>query len=164
MMLSPHFSLEELTRSELALRNGIENSPPPEVVEHLRALAYGLEGVRRILGQPMHVQSGYRCEALERILTEKSFRAWAAARGKAPDEAAWAEYFATKDHPQGYAADWVCPGFGPPAECARAVRDSEIRYDQLILEFSSWAHTSFNPIMRMQVLTIDGGGTRQGLG
>lgn len=164
MNLSPHFTLEELTRSELALRNGIENAPPPEVVENLRVLAFGLERVRALLAQPIHVQSGYRCEALERVLTARSWEAWARARGRPLDDESWADYFATKDHPRGFAADWVCPGFGTPAACCRAVRDSEIRYDQLILEFLAWAHTSFAPAMRMDVLTIDAAGTRRGLG
>ena len=50
MMLSPHFSLEELTASEVAARARIDNAPPPEVMDNLVRLAQGLELVRRALG------------------------------------------------------------------------------------------------------------------
>ena len=35
-MLSPHFSLREMTRSGTALRYGIDNTPTKEAIERLR--------------------------------------------------------------------------------------------------------------------------------
>jgi len=46
MMLSAHFSLEELTASEVAARAGIDNTPSAEVVRNFGRLAEGLELVR----------------------------------------------------------------------------------------------------------------------
>jgi len=55
MMLSAHFSLEELTASEVAARAGIDNTPSAEVVRNLARLAEGLEFVRLALGsKPVH--------------------------------------------------------------------------------------------------------------
>ena len=50
MKLTEHFSLDELTASETALRKGIDNTPPPAVTEKLRMLAATLEQVRSLLG------------------------------------------------------------------------------------------------------------------
>lgn len=163
MDLSEHFTLEQLTISEIALRNGIDNTPSDEVIENLKVLASGLEQVRTLLGHPIQALSGFRCEALERILTDKSFKAWCAKRGKAPGNESWKEYFATKAHPKGLSCDFIAPGFGPAIKVCEAVRDSSIRYDQLIYEFRSWCHFSVDFALRMQVLTIDGTGTKIGI-
>ena len=57
-------------------------------------------------------------------------------------------------HAQGFAADFTCPGFGPPLAIARAVRDSTIVFDTVILEFDEWIHVSFTATPRRRVLTI----------
>ena len=51
MMLSAHFSLEQLTASEVAARAGIDNTPSAEVAHNLGRLAEGLELVRVALGE-----------------------------------------------------------------------------------------------------------------
>lgn len=130
MMLSPHFSLDELTRSSTAVRLGIDNTPSDEIVSHLDALAAGLEEVRQLLGFPMLIDSGYRCAALN-----------AAVRGSAHSA-----------HMYGYAADFTCPGFGTPLEIVRAIQASDIEFDQCIQE-GTWVHISFDPRMRREVLT-----------
>ena len=53
MMLSAHFSLEELTASEIAARAGIDNTPSAEAVRNLARLAEGLELVRLALGEAL---------------------------------------------------------------------------------------------------------------
>ena len=163
MNLTEHFTLEELVVSELALRNSIDNSPGPDVIENLKMLASALEQVRTLLDQPIQIQSGYRCEALERILTDKAYKAWCAKRGKAANNGSWKEYFSTKAHPKGFSADFTVPAFGPAIEVCKRIRDSDIRYDQLIYEFRSWCHLSVDLALRMEVLTIDGEGARAGL-
>ena len=74
MQLTAHFSLEELIASETATRSGIDNTPPSELMPNLRALADGLEKVRAALGgRPIHINSGYRCPALNKAVdTEPS--------------------------------------------------------------------------------------------
>ncbi|MNC99041.1 Peptidase M15 [compost metagenome] len=69
----------------------------------------------------------------------------------------------TSDHVQGYAADFVCPGYGDVTAVCHAIMDSTIQYDTLIHEFSSWIHLSSNPKMRRQNLTIDAQGARNGI-
>ncbi len=68
MMLSPHFSLEELTISDYAARHGIDNAPPPAVFETLQRTAQKMETVRRVLGYPIHVTSGFRCAELNKAI------------------------------------------------------------------------------------------------
>ena len=155
MQLSANFTLEEFTRSELALRRGIRNVPDAEAIENLKVTASGMEQVRTLLGHPIFILSGFRAEVLERVLADRDYQAWAGKRSKAISQASWAEYLLTKAHPFGWAADWVCPAFGPPAECVRAVARSDIVFDQLIEEGgeNGWTHTSFAPALRGEILT-----------
>jgi zinc D-Ala-D-Ala carboxypeptidase len=132
MQLSPHFSLAQLIRSDTAEKAGIDNSPSAEAVENLRQLAQGLERVRALLGAPLEISSGYRCPALNEAVGGSS----------------------ASQHLQGLAADFVCPGFGPPLAVARAIQQSEIDFDQCILEYGRWVHLSFSPVPRGRVLTI----------
>jgi Peptidase M15 len=128
--LTDHFTLRELTFSSTALRLGIDNTPTDAIIANLRILAQGLERVRALLGHPMHIDSGYRCEALN-----------AAVRGST-----------TSAHLRGYAADFVCPGYGAPLKIVQAVLRSGIAFDQCIEE-GTWVHISFDPRLRNEVLT-----------
>ena len=56
--LSPHFSLEELTRSETAARLKISNLPPPRELARLTETAKAMETVRTLLGVGVNVSSG----------------------------------------------------------------------------------------------------------
>lgn len=65
IMLSPHFSLAELTRSDTAARYGIDNRPDAAGIEKLRRVCTDiLEPVRAQFGRPVIVNSGYRSPAL----------------------------------------------------------------------------------------------------
>lgn len=159
--LSPHFTLEELTVSDTATRLGIDNTPGLVVSGNLLALARGMEMVRTILGgRSIHVNSGFRCEELEKVLCAKDFVAWCSRNGKMrTDPAAWAEYFKRKAHPKGFACDFTCPKFGTPLEIVKALIKAGIKADQIIQE-GTWVHISFDPKMRGQVLTATfNGGT-----
>ena len=69
LMLSEHFSLDELIYSSTALTMGIANSPGSSELANLRFLCREvLEPARRVLGEPIHVTSGYRCLALNRAV------------------------------------------------------------------------------------------------
>lgn len=69
LMLSEHFSLEELTYSATAKAMGIVNCPSSCEIDNLRFLCQEvLEPARKILGEPIHVTSGYRCLALNRAV------------------------------------------------------------------------------------------------
>lgn len=130
--LSKNFALEEMTASEIAARRGIDNTPPPDVVEKLRRTATLLEEVRMLLGKPILITSGYRCPALNQAVGSKP----------------------TSAHLKGYAVDFFCPGFGTPLLVAKRILDSGIiKFDQLIHEHT-WVHISFDPQMRQQPLTL----------
>jgi len=65
--LTAHFSLSEFTRSATAERLGIDNTPPQEAIDNLIALCQNvLEPLRRHVGQPVVISSGYRCKALNK--------------------------------------------------------------------------------------------------
>lgn len=125
ILLSPHFTLEELIRSDVATRKGINNYPYPDVLENLKLLASKLEVVRAILGRSVLVSSGYRCEELN-----------AAVGGSK-----------TSTHMTGLAADFTCPAFGTTPEVFAKLREHklDLDYDQLILEFppTGWVHIGF---------------------
>ena len=65
MKLSEHLSLAEVTRSEYAKRNGINNMPNAEHTENLIELAKKIfEPIRVHFNKPIYISSGYRCKAL----------------------------------------------------------------------------------------------------
>jgi zinc D-Ala-D-Ala carboxypeptidase len=128
--LTQHFTLEELVFSSTAQRLGIDNTPDPGKVKNLTTLANGLEQVRALLGAPMHIDSGYRCPALNKAVGG----------------------VANSAHVDGYAADFVCPDYGTPLQVARTIAGSGIAFDQCIQE-GTWVHISFDPRLRHQALT-----------
>lgn len=136
MQLTDHFSFEELIASETAARKRIDNTPPAELMPNLRALAEGLELVRKALGgRAIHINSGYRSLTLNKEIggAEKS------------------------KHMHGLAADILCPQFGSPLEVCRAIVAARIATDQVIHEFGKWCHVSFpapGAAARGELLTI----------
>ncbi len=138
-LLSPNFSLEELTLSQSASRAGLDNTPSSAVLATLTNTAKNLEAVRSLLNKPILVSSGYRSP-----LVNKSV-------GGA----------AKSQHVEGKAVDFTCPQFGTPRQIVDKLKGSNIKFDQLILEFDRWVHISFNGTMnRNQILVIDSTGTK----
>lgn len=151
MKLTPHFSLDELRHSDTALRLGIDNTPSKEVIANASASSMGMEKVRSVLGAAIFVHSWFRCEALERVLCAKDFAAWCKRREREADEIAWAEYFKLKGHPLGWSIDFTAPNFGTPRQIVKTIKESGLRFDQLIEE-GNWVHISFDPRLRGEVL------------
>ena len=140
MQLSPNFTLAEFTLSQTASRLNIENTPSPDVIKNLILTAKGMEEVRKLLNsKPILISSGYRGAALN-----------TAVKGSKSSQ-----------HTTGEACDFTCPSFGTPSDIVKAVVNSGIQYDQIILEFGSWVHISFSPKNRKQALIIDSNGTRE---
>lgn len=141
MNLSPNFTLEELTYSEIANRKGLDNSPSEEIKANLVRLARFLEEVRRVLGRPILINSAYRSPAVNEAVGSKS----------------------TSQHCLGCAADIRVPGLTPD-DIIKLLLKTNIEYDQLIREFDSWVHISipnkFADKPRKNVLIIDKSGTR----
>ena len=129
--MTPHFSLEELTFSDTAVRLGINNNvTDPTILSNLHVLAAGLEQVRAVLNAPLHINSGYRCLLLN-----------GAVKGSI-----------NSAHMQGWAADFTCRLFGTPLEIVKEVVKAGIKFDQCIQE-GAWVHISFRPDMRNLVMT-----------
>lgn len=144
MLLTPHFTLEELTYSDTALACGIDNAPDEQARNNLVRLAQVLEQVRALLdGCSITITSGYRCPALNSQV------------GGASNSA----------HLYGLACDWVCPEFGNATEICRYLEDlvTTLGIDQLIWEYGDWVHLGLSAgDPRGQCLTIDEYGTREG--
>lgn len=132
MRLSPHFTLDELTFSEYAERNNVNNEPSDTTIERLLVTASKLEQVRSVLNdRSIHVSSGYRSPTLNLAIGGSKSSA----------------------HTVGYAVDFTSPNFGTPYQICKAIMASPIKFDQLIWEFGRWVHISFDPKARGEILT-----------
>ena len=75
MQISKHFTLEEMTRSMVASRKGINNIPGPGEIKNLGDLCYEvLEPTRAHFDKPLSISSGYRSEALCEAIGSKKPR------------------------------------------------------------------------------------------
>ena len=141
MNLSPNFTLQELTHSETAVRQGWENNPDANEINNLTRLAELLEQVRALLGKPIMINSGYRSKQVNDSVGSKD----------------------SSQHRIGCAADIRVPSMTPSQVC-EAIKASDIQFDQLIREFDSWTHISVpntaSDKARKQTLIIDKQGTR----
>ncbi len=142
MNLSPHFTLEELTRSEVAARNGWDNSPNQEEIANLQRLAYLLEKVKEAVGgKPVMINSGFRSKQVNDAVGSKD----------------------SSQHRIGCAADIRVPGM-TPKQVVDACITASVLFDQIILEFDAWTHISVStdPTLapRHSRLIIDKQGTR----
>lgn len=149
MLLTTNFTLAELSISDHALRHGIDNTPPPAVLDELRRTAQLLQRIRDELSAstgidtPLLRISGYRCLLLNRSI------------GSADGS----------DHVTGMAADFQVLRLTPYQICqALLPKLDQLGLGQLIHE-PGWVHVSTRlparPVNR--VITIDRLGTRAGI-
>lgn len=143
MKLSTNFSVAELSKSEAATRQGLDNTPSMEVIDSLQALVDNvLQPLRDKFG-PIIVTSGYRSPAVNKAIGGST----------------------TSDHCKGQAADIEVLN-KDNKELAEYIRDN-MKFTQLILEFyrkgvadSGWVHVSYDAKnLKNQVLTavkVDG--------
>ena len=131
MDLTEHFSLEEMLRSEAAVRLCIDEqfSPPDSVKENLKSLCENvLEPLRAKLKEKVGndvvilVSSGYRCEKVNASIGGAS----------------------NSQHLLGQASDSTAKGL-TVEQYYQFVKESGIEIDQCIQEFGHWVHISFNP-------------------
>lgn len=127
--LTKNFTLEEMTKSEAALRLNIPNKPGKTAISNLTVLAENvLQPTRNFFKKGIKVNSGYRSPELNATIGGSE----------------------NSDHMRGMAADIEIPGL-PNAELAMWIRDN-LKFTQLILEFytpgipdSGWVHVSYDP-------------------
>ena len=66
--MTEHFKLNEFIKSDVAAKNGIDNTPSKEVIDNISELAVLLEKIRRKWNSPLIITSGYRCEKLNKLI------------------------------------------------------------------------------------------------
>jgi hypothetical protein len=137
MQLSENFSLNEFTKSDTAVRKGIDNTPNDVHLENMKALCENvLQKVRSHFGKSVRITSGYRSPELCEAIGSSS----------------------KSQHAKGQAADFEITGIDNK-DLAIWIRDN-VDFDQLILEFytegdpnSGWVHCSYSDDNRKQVLS-----------
>jgi zinc D-Ala-D-Ala carboxypeptidase len=139
MLLTPHFSLEELTVTN---HRSLDNTPNSSEINNLKRLAEMLEEVKDLLdGKPIMINSAFRSKAVNDAVGSKD----------------------TSQHRVGCAADIRVPGLTPD-QVVKAIIGSPIAFDQIIREFDSWTHISVpnapSGTPRKQALIIDKISTR----
>ncbi len=121
--MSSYFSIGEMCHSNTALTKGIGNAPDEEVIKNLEKLIVNLlDPLRELWGAPIRVNSGYRCEALNRAL------------GGAVNS----------QHLRGEAADITVGSRDSNRKLYELLQNSSLEFDQLIDEKGfSWIHVSY---------------------
>ena len=131
MQLSEHFSLEEATFSDTAVRLGINNQPNEQQLQNMKTVAENMEKIRALLGKGIKVNSWLRL----------------------PDVNVAVGGSKISSHMDGWAIDCSSSKL-TPYEICKLVEGADIKFDQIIHEFGRWMHISFAPEMRQQKLTI----------
>jgi len=128
MKLSENFTLDELTKSQEAIRLGILNEPTNEHITNLILLCkYILQPIRNYFKMPVSISSGYRSPALCEAIGSS----------------------AKSQHTKGQAADFEIFGVHNKEVSDWIIQNLD--YDQCILEFwnenepnSGWIHCSYS--------------------
>ena len=124
--LSTNFTLTEYTKSQTAIRQGLDNTPTDEHLSKAKQLFESVvQPVRNNFGVTV-INSGYRGPALNQAVGGSS----------------------KSQHCKGEAVDIECPGVAN-YDVAKWIHDN-LDFDQLILEFytpgipdSGWVHVSY---------------------
>lgn len=129
-----YFSIKEMTKSNTATAKGIDNTPDQTIMNNLTKLIEAvLDPLREWYGKPIIVNSGYRCEALNKAI------------GGAK----------SSQHMLGEAADITVGSKEENEKLFNYIKDN-LEFDQLINESDfSWVHVSYREgRLRKQVLEL----------
>lgn len=138
MQLSKNLTLAEVIRSESAKRKGISNEPTAEHLENFKKLAENVfQPIREHFGVPIHISSGYRSAALNKVIGGAS----------------------SSQHCTGEAIDIDMDGTSiTNAQIFNFIKDNLV-FDQMIWEFGTdknpdWVHVSYESTgkQRKQIL------------
>lgn len=129
-----NFSIKELCHSDIATKEGINNTPTIEVCDNLLNLIfYVLQPLRDKIQRAIICSSGFRCKALNKKVGG----------------------VANSQHLSGMSVDINAQGM-TPYNFWIYIQNSGIEYDQCILEYNRWVHLSFNKGKnRKQAFRID---------
>lgn len=129
-----YFTIKELCKSSTATQKRIDNTPNSEIVNNLKQLVdQVLDPLRKRYGKPITVNSGYRCEQLNK-----------AVKGAVNSQ-----------HIKGLAADITAGSAAENKILFQLVQELNLPFDQLIDEKKfSWIHVSVSNKPRKQVLHL----------
>lgn len=133
--MGKYFSIEELCQSDTANAKGIDNTPNALQRTNLENLITNiLDPLREAYGKPIYVNSGFRCEALNKAV------------GGAKNS----------EHLSGSAADIDVHSVKGNKELFDLIQKLNLPFRQLIDEKNmSWVHVSYNPTdIKRQVLKL----------
>ena len=133
MRLTEHFTKEEMERSSTAIRKGLANVCPPELLPNMQKVADHLELIRMHFNAPLRVLSCYRSPEVNKAVGGSK----------------------TSAHRFAMAADCTVDGVSVHDLCKWCADNIE-DYDQIIFEFGNtgWMHIGFtNGKPRKQLLT-----------
>ena len=129
-----YFTIKELCKSSTATQRGINNSPNSEIVCNLEQLVDNiLDPLREVYGKPIIVNSGYRCQALNKAIGGSK----------------------TSHHLTGLAADITGSSKDENKKLFELAQKLKLPFDQLIDEKKfSWVHISVSKKPRRQILHL----------
>lgn len=120
--LSKFFTYGEMTRSQTAVRYGIDNTPGfTELRSMVYLCRYVLDPIREYYGRPTNVSSGFRIIELNRRIGSED----------------------NSQHPKGEAADFTVSGHNVTEVWKWIIEHSDLPFDQVIWEFGRWVHISY---------------------
>ena len=135
-----YFSINELTSSATALREGIDNRPNKCAYHLLHVLVDQLlDPIREAWGEPIVVSSGYRCKQLNALVGGAKY----------------------SHHILGCAADIIAGNRADHRRLFRLIvkmqQEGQIRFTQLIAEKDyRWLHISYVPgMLRNQIIDVN---------
>jgi hypothetical protein len=138
MKISPNLTLSEITRSDTAKRQGIDNTPTFDHLENFKLLAEKVfEPIRVHFNVPIFISSGYRSKELNKAMGGAS-------------KIVNGVYVPTSQHCKGQAIDIDMDGINSDVT-NKMVFDfisENLEFDQLIWEFGTdsnpdWVHVSY---------------------
>ncbi len=124
MQLTENFTLQEMIRSDYAVRHGLDNTPNEAIIHNLQAVCMGLEIIRHRLSQSINVSSGYRSPLVNKGIGGS----------------------VSSQHTTGQAADISVSGYSAQSlyeVIKELVKHGDLKVDQCIQEFDAWVHVSF---------------------
>lgn len=129
-----YFTIKELCKSSTAEQLKIDNSPTQDIIANLTALVDNiLDPLRIAYRKPIIVNSGYRCEALNKAVGGSK----------------------TSQHRYGLAGDITGGSKQENKKLFELVKKLNLPFDQLIDESDfSWIHVSYSKKPRKQVLHL----------
>lgn len=121
--MAKYFTLQELCKSDIAIKNGIDNTPPMDAKVNLVALMNQcLDPIREAYGKPIYVNSGFRSPTVNRMVGG----------------------VATSQHTKGQAADITTGDKKNNKKLFDMILSKGFKFDQLIDEKNySWIHISW---------------------